>query len=316
MDRNDISWRGYWAACPTPFDEREAFDADLLRALLDFYIEAGLHGVLINGTTGEWFSQTDDERRRVAETAVEHAAGRLTVVVGCTAYTAKAVAKLAGHAIEIGADGFASTPPPYCKPLPEETVAFFTDISRALPEAPLMVYNWPHGTSVDIAADLADRLADIDTVVALKDSTPNFDQFVETVQTVVERVRVFGPFMTSDGYAAMKAWGGDGTIGGGTIFGAPDAEFWEAHWRGDEETTRVHAARTDRLFEKLWLPGGWVGHFGHYQSQLKVIMAMLGQPGGTVRRPRLPVTDPAALAAIRRILVEESILEPAREPVA
>ena len=306
MDRNDVSWGGYWAACPTPYGAHGELELDLLRALLDYYAGEGLHGVLINGTTGEWFSQTDAERRQVAQTAIEHVAGRMTVVVGCTAYTAMAA----------GADGFASTPPPYCRPLPDETVAFYTDIAAALRDAPMMVYNWPHGTSVDIDPELADRVVDVDTVVALKDSTPNFGQFVQTARTVIDRVRVFGPFMTSDGYAAMNAWGGDGTIGGGTIFGAPDAEFWEAHWRGDEETARAHAARTDRLFEKLWLPGGWVGHFGHYQSQLKVIMAMLGQPGGTVRRPRLPVTDPAALAAIRRILVEESILEPAREPVA
>jgi dihydrodipicolinate synthase/N-acetylneuraminate lyase len=316
MDRNDISWRGYWAACPTPYGERGEFEPDLLRALLDYYIGEGVHGVLINGTTGEWFSQSDEERRQVAETAIEHTAGRMTVVVGCTAYTAKAVTEFARHVMAAGADGFATTPPPYCRPLPDETVAFYTDISRALPDAPMMVYNWPHGTSVEIASDLADRLVEIDTVVALKDSTPNFGQFVETTKTVVDRVRVFGPFMTSEGLAALNAWGGDGTIGGGTIFGAPDVEFWEAHWRGDQETARAHAARTDRLFEKLWLPGGWAGRYGHYQSQLKAIMAMIGQPGGTVRPPRLPVTDPAALAALRRILIEESILEPDREPVA
>lgn len=316
MDRNDVSWRGYWAACPTPYGEDGEFEPDLLRALLDYYAGEGLHGVLINGTTGEWFSQSEAERRRVAQTAIDHVAGRMTVVIGCTAYTAKAVAELATHAMSAGADGFSSTPPPYCKPLPDETVAFFADISRALPEAPLMVYNWPHGTSVDIAADLADRLVEIDSVVALKDSTPNFEQFVETARTVFDRARVFGPFMTSAGYAALRASGGDGTIGGGTIFGAADPEFWDAHWRGDEESARAHAARTDRLFEKLWRPGGWAGHFGHYQSQLKAIMAMLGQPGGTVRPPRLPVTDPEALQAIREILIEESMLQPDRERVA
>lgn len=310
MDRNDVSWSGYWAACPTPYGEDGQLELDLLRSLLDYYAEQGLHGVLINGTTGEWFSQSDAERRAVAETAIEQVRGRMTVVIGCTDYTAKGVAARAEHAIAAGADGFASTPPPYCRPLPDETVAFFADISNALPGAPMMVYNWPHGTSVDIAPELASRLADVDTVVAIKDSTPDFAKFVETVKTVVGRVRVFGPFMTSDGYAALKAFGGDGTIGGGTIFGAPDAEFWEAHWRGDDEACRAHAAATDRLFEKLWLPGGWAGHFGHYQSQLKAIMAMIGQPGGTVRPPRLPVTDATALARIREILIEESILAP------
>jgi len=316
MDRNDVSWRGYWAACPTPYGEHGELELDLLRSLLDFYLGTGMHGVLIDGTTGEWFSQSDAERREVARTAIEHVAGRMTVVVGCTNYTAKAVAELASYALETGADGVASTPPPYCKPFPDETVAFFSDISEAVPGAPLMVYNWPHGTSVDIHPELASRLADIDGVVALKDSTPNFEQFVETTTRVLDRVRVFGPFMITPGYELLRSVGGDGTIGGGTIFGAPDAAFWEAHWSGDEETCRAHAARTDSLHAKLWLPGGWAGYYGHYSSQLKAIMAMIGQPGGTVRPPRLPVTDPAALAALREILVEEAILEPEREPVA
>lgn len=316
MDRNDVSWRGYWAACPTPYGETGELELDLLRALLDYYAEQGLHGVLINGTTGEWFSQSPDERRRVAETAAEHVAGRMTVVVGCTAYTAREVAELAGHAIAAGADGVASTPPPYCRPFPDETVAFFEEISRAQPQAPLMVYNWPHGTSVEIDAPLATRLAEIDSVVALKDSTPSFRQFVETTRAVVDRVRVFGPFMTSEGYAAMKTGGGDGTVGGGTIFGAPDPAFWEAHWRGEDAACRAHAARTDRLFERLWLPGGWAGKYGHYQSQLKAIMAIIGQPGGTVRPPRLPVTDPGSLRELREILIEEAVLAPDREAVA
>jgi len=316
MDRNDVSWSGYWAACPTPYGEHGELELDMLRSLLDFYAGAGVAGVLINGTTGEWFSQSDDERRAVAETAIEHARGRLTVVIGCTDYTAKGVAARGEHAMAAGADGIESSPPPYSRPLPDETVAFYEDIAAALPGAPLMVYNWPHGTSVDIDPQLASRLADIDTVVALKDSTPSFAQFVQTTKAVVDRVRVFGPFMTSDGYAALKSWGGDGTIGGGTIFGAPDPAFWEAHWRGDDDACRAHAARTDSLHAKLWLPGGWAGRFGHYQSQLKAIMAMLGQPGGTVRPPRLPVTDPAALASIREILVEEGVLEAEREAVA
>ena len=316
MDRNSIAWRGYWAACPTPFHENGDLDLDRLRALLEFYVEEGLHGVFINGTTGEWFSQSDEERREVAQTAIDQVAGRMTLVIGCTAYTAKLVAEFAEHAMGAGADGIVSSAPPYCKPLPDETIAFFSDISAAVPDAPMMVYNWPHGTSIDIGPELADRLAEIDNVVAIKDSTPDLQQFFETDRTVLDRIRVFGQFMTTEGYDALRAWGGDGTIGGGTIFGAPDPEFWEAHWRGDEDACRAHAERIDRVFPRLWLPGGWAGHFGHYQSQLKAIMQMLGQPGGTVRRPRLPVSDPSALRALRDILVEEALMPADRETVA
>ena len=73
-------------------------------------------------------------------------------------------------------------------------------------------------------------------------------------------------------------------------------KFWEDWWAGDEEACLVHARRTEELFPRLWLPGGWAGQYGGYQSQLKAMMKMLGQPGGEPRRPRLPVDDPQALA--------------------
>jgi 4-hydroxy-tetrahydrodipicolinate synthase len=261
----------------------------------------------VNGTTGEWFSQTPDERRQVVETAVDQAAGRVPVVAGCTSYTAREAIELARHALAAGASGISSTPPPYSKTFPDETVAYFSDISDGI-DGPILVYNWPHGCSVEIDPALASRIADIENVAGIKDSTPNAQQFYETVRTVVDRIRVFGPFMSSEGFEQLLLHGGDGFIGGGTLFGAPDAEFWEAYWRGDYDYCRAHAVRTDRLFPKLWLPGGWGGQYGAYQSQLKAIMQMLGQPGGEVRRPRLPVSDPASLRAIRQVLIEESLL--------
>src|ERR1700744_5682741 len=108
MDRNDVSWQGYWAACPTPYGEDGGLRLDLLEALLEHYIAHGLHGVLINGTTGEWFSQTHAERGAVAKAAIDTVAGRIPVVVSCSDYTAKSVIELANDAMASGADGFAA----------------------------------------------------------------------------------------------------------------------------------------------------------------------------------------------------------------
>ena len=307
MNRDDVGWRGYWPACPTPFTGDGAVDVDSLRALVEWYIGEGMHGIFINGTTGEWFSQSPEERRVVAETAIDQVAGRATVVIGCTSLTSKQAVELGRHAIAAGADGIGSTPPPYSKTYDDETVRYFQDISDGV-DAPVMVYNWPHGTSVDIGPDLAERIAAVDNVVAIKDSTPDLAQFFETAKRVVGRVRIFGPFMSVAGLEFLLEHGGDGFIGGGSLWGAADAEFWEAVWSGDLETARVHARRTDELFPKLWLPGGWGGVYAAYQSQLKAIMTMIGQPGGWPRRPRLPLTDPASLEAIREILAEESLL--------
>src|SRR5690606_28747663 len=101
-------------------------------------------------------------------------------------------------ALEAGANGVAATPPPYAKPFREEIVAWYQDISAKV-DAPLMIYNWPHGTSVEIDTELAQELVEIETVVAFKDSTPNVEQFYASSRAVVDRVRVFGPYMTPAG---------------------------------------------------------------------------------------------------------------------
>jgi 4-hydroxy-tetrahydrodipicolinate synthase len=312
MNRDDVNWRGYWPACPTPFLADESYDAEAHRDLLEWYIGQGFHGTLINGTTGEWFSQSTEERMQVAENAIDAVAGRITVVIGCTAYTAREAGALAKHAVAAGADGVESTAPPYVKPFDHEIVQYYRDLAAAT-DAPLMVYNWVHGTAVDMKADLVLQLAEIDTIVALKDSTPSFEQFVETSSAVVDRLRVFGPYMSTPGFEHLKAHGGDGFIGGGSLWGAPDGRFWDDWWAGDEEAVLEHARRTEELFPKLWLPGGWAGQYGGYQSQLKALMKMLGQPGGEPRRPRLPVDDPRSLAEMRAVLVEFGLLQ---EPAA
>jgi dihydrodipicolinate synthase/N-acetylneuraminate lyase len=145
-------------------------------------------------------------------------------------------------------------------------------------------------------------------VVAVKDSTPDVDQFFRTTRRVVGRARVFGPFMTLRGLDTLQKYGGDGFIGGGSLFGAADAQFWNSYWAGDIAACQDYARRSEELFPKLWLPGGWAGVHGAYQSELKAIMAMLGQPGGVTRRPRLPVSDPSQLAEIRSVLVESGLL--------
>jgi dihydrodipicolinate synthase/N-acetylneuraminate lyase len=307
MNTNRVDWRGYWAACPTPFHGDGSFAPELIRELIEFYIDQGVHGLLVNGTTGEWFSQPAAMRRAVAETALDAVAGRIPVVVGATAYTADEVIAFARHAINAGAAGFASSSPPYAKPLRDEIITFYEDIAAGI-DAPMMIYNWPPGTSVDIDTELALRLSEIDTVAAFKDSTPNVQQFYATSAALNDRVAMFGPYMTTGGHEQLLAHGGAGTIGGGSLYGAPDPQFWEDHWNGNSTAAAAHAARNEAYYPQLWMPGGWRGVHGHYASELKAVMAILGQPGGTVRRPRLPITDPTALAQLRKIVAAEPLL--------
>ncbi|MFC4052635.1 dihydrodipicolinate synthase family protein [Actinomadura syzygii] len=312
LDRDDVPWRGYWPAAPTPFTADGALDEDAWRELLRLYLRQGVHGVLVNGSTGEWFSQSPAERRRVAEIAVE-VAGRIPVVVGVTAYTEDEAIGLAEHAAATGAGGVLATPPPYVHPGPDEILAFYERVSSAT-DLPFMVYNWPRGVAVDIGdhPGLFERLADLPNVAAIKDSTGDWLKMLATVEAVSDRVRVFGSFLHRRGLAVLLGLGGDGNIDGGGL-GAPFAvPFYEAVARRDEEAARSFVDRYAALSSRLIRPD-YSGVFASPIPQLKAAMAELGQPGGHVRPPLLPATG-AALDGIRAVLAESGLraaLEPA-----
>ncbi len=305
MDRNDVTWKGYWPASPTPFTRDGALDESTLRELMRFYLKEGMHGVLLNGSTGEWWSQSDEERKRVAEIAVEELGGKIPVVVGVTTFTARHSAELGKHAQAAGADGILATPPPYMRPEPDEIIQFYKDLTEEV-ALPFMVYNMPAAIGVDMRADIVLQLAEIPNVVALKDGTANTASFYATLAAVKDRLRVFGAFLNPMGLAALRSIGGDGFIGGGALMGHEQPEFFEAVWRGDDKRA-LEIARRSAILTNLFNNPDWSGKFGG--GQMKAAMRILGQPGGYPRRPRLPIDDPDKLAAIRAALVKAGLLD-------
>ena len=309
MNRDDVSWRGYWVAAPTAFGADGEFDEQGFRAMLRLYLRQGVHGLLVNGTTGEWFAQSAGERRRVAAIAVDEVAGRIPVVIGCTSYTPAETIGLAEHARAAGAAGAASTPPPYVHPSDEEIVAFYRAVSDAV-DIPWMVYNWPRGTDVDIPVGTCARLAELDRVVALKDSTGDELKCAAACEATSSMVRFFGRFIHRRGMALWRELGGDGNIDGGGL-GAPFAvPYFEALWRDDLDTARRLGARYGRLTEEIINPD-YSGKFASPTAQLKAAMNLLGQPGTHVRPPLLGLEDPASLRRLAEALHRAGLTESA-----
>lgn len=289
MGRNDVIWQGYWPAAPTPYSSEGVLDEDGLGAVLAMYLEQGVHGVLINGTTGEWFSQSREERRRVAEISVATVAGRVPVVIGCTSYTPAETIELAREVETIGADGALTTPPPYAHPSQEEIYDFYATVTNAV-DIPWMAYNWPRGAAVDISVETASRLADLPNIVAIKDSTGDELKCMATVEAVKDRVRAFGRFIHPRGMAFMLGVGGDGNIDGGGL-GAPYAvPFYNSIFSGDIDGAHDYGAQYARLASSL-VNSDYSSKFASPISQLKAAMNILGQPGGYVRPPLLPMAD-------------------------
>jgi len=241
-----------------------------------------------------------------AEIAVEELRGRIPVVIGCTTYTAAHSAELGCHAKEIGADGILATPPPYAAPTPREIVAFYQIISDRV-DLPLMVYNWARGVVVEITWETALELAKIDHVVAIKDSTANRMQALQTLEKVIDKVRIFGGFISTLGLAVLRGVGGDGNIDGGGLGALFAVAFYEALWRGDLDGARSAANRYVALMSQLINPD-WSGVFGSPPAQIKAAMQILGQPGGWPRPPLLPIEDPRSLDALRDLLAGAGLM--------
>ncbi|MFZ0215266.1 MAG: dihydrodipicolinate synthase family protein [Candidatus Dormiibacterota bacterium] len=289
MDRGSVTWRGYWVAAPTPFTRDGELDLGALREVLRLYVDQGVHGILINGSTGEWFAQTEDERRRVAEAAVRAVGDRVPIVVGCTTFTPTCSRELAQHAAAIGAAGVLATPPPYAVPTDDEILYFFESFTSGA-EAPVMVYNWPRGTNVDIGPALVGKLAQLNAVVALKDSTADRERAAANLAVAVETIRVFGSFIDARGLTLLRQGAGDGTIDGGGLAAPLGVAFWEAVWAAAWDEASVVADHYLTLTRAFVNPD-WSGRFGSPVSQLKAVMRLVGQPAGYPRPPLLPMDE-------------------------
>lgn len=124
MGSDHKNWRGYFAASPTPFTEGGALDIPALKATLGWFIDARPHGMVINGTTGEWFAQTREERQQILEVARDIVPATTPLLVGVSSIIPEGSILLAKHAEATGADGVLLTIPPARRLTDEDVFEF------------------------------------------------------------------------------------------------------------------------------------------------------------------------------------------------
>jgi 4-hydroxy-tetrahydrodipicolinate synthase len=151
-------FRGSHTVTITPFTEGgKKIDLPAWKRFVDWQIKVGVPGIIILGTTGEFLTMTDDERRLFVETTVKHVKGRMDVLVGTmNAYTPNAV-RYSREAEELGADGLMIIPPYYYTPTGDEIFAYYKAICDKV-SIPIMLYNNPFTSNVDMPARLVGRL--------------------------------------------------------------------------------------------------------------------------------------------------------------
>jgi 4-hydroxy-tetrahydrodipicolinate synthase len=287
-------------AITTPFDERGELDLDGVETLVEWLIEQKMHGLVIAGTTGEWFSLTSEEKATLFRTVGEVSNGRVPLIAGCNAFTAKETINNSATAADCGFDGILLTPPPYVRPCKREIIAFYEDVNAGT-TLPICVYNWPPGTNIDMDVETLSHLADLDNVVAIKNSTGDREHFLDVMHALNSKVRIFGVPMSAMGADLVLNGEADGTMGAGGVLGRNQPEFFDALWDGDRERA-LELGKLDERIMSDWFNADYTAKFGSAQAVFKTALNLQGLPGGYPRRPILSLID-SEIEVVRQTLV-------------
>lgn len=257
-----------------------AVDHDRYAAHCRWLVESGCDGVGPNGSLGEYSSLTDRERREVARTAIEAVDGRGSVVVGVHGVGSHQARRWAEAAAEDGADGVLCLPPTMYRANRGEVLAHFAEVAAV--GLPVMVYNNPIDTKVDLTPELVAEIAQIDNVVAVKE----FSGDVRRVLEIRERTAGTGLEVVSgadDVVLESVLMGATGWFAGfPNVFPAESARLFELAAAGKLEEARA-------LYEPLVAAFRWDSRTEFVQA-IKLGMEQVGRFGGPCRPPRGPLS--------------------------
>jgi len=276
-----VDWKGCGTALVTPFDDKGRIDFGALERLVGWQIESGIGFLVPCGTTGESATLSRDERKAVTAAVVRAANHRVPVLAGAGGnHTARAVF-WARDAAAVGADGILSVTPMYNKPSPDGLVRHFAAIAEAI-DIPILVYNVPSRTGMDLDVETILRLAEIPRVAGLKEASSNFAKIARLMSVVPENFTVLsGDDSTA---LALIALGGRGVI---SVVSNEIPGEMSALVRAALENRREKALELQRRFEPLMEMNFWESSPG----PVKCALSLMKRCGETLRLPLVPVRD-------------------------
>ena len=279
MDRNSVNWSGPMPAVTTPFHDDGRIDEAAFAANLEGLIAAGATGFVVGGCTGEFWALSHEERKRLFDVAYEAIAGRVTLIAGTGAISVEETVALTRHAEAAGCDGALILPPYFVKLSDDEIEAHFADVTGAI-GLPVVLYNIPGNAVNAITPALAARLADLERVVAIKESSGDWNNYYGTHLAVHERLRVFCGPSSVFGVPAVQL-GADGTIDCfPNVWQRGGLDLYFAAKAGETEKAAELQAMGRRLTDLFTSDGRTL------YPATKAAMDMMGLPGGgTPRRP-------------------------------
>ncbi len=295
-----MDWHGSFAVIVTPFTREGNIDEDAYRRVVDLVIEAGCHGVISAGSTGEFFLMTDDERRRVLSIAVDQAQGRVPVLAGTSATRTEDVVSLNRYAAEVGCAGAMVLPPIYIGVDERELVEFYTRVAEE-GGLPIMLYNSPRAVRTFLTTRTVEKLMALDNVVAIKDSSLDIRNLTELVRYCGQEIKVFVGL--EDLLLPALAVGATGAVAMvPQVVGRMAVELYDAAVSGDMERARELHHKIVRVYDLFKVGSGYIA--------IKESMNLLGRPGGHSRPPMLPFTEEQR-SQLRKIYEDVGLLVPA-----
>jgi 4-hydroxy-tetrahydrodipicolinate synthase len=272
-------FRGSYTVTITPFTEDgKKIDLPAWRRFVDWQIKLGVPGIIILGTTGEFLTISDDERRMFVEATVQHVAGRMHVLVGTmNAYTPHAV-RYSREAEELGADGLMIIPPYYYTPTDDEIFAYYKAICDKV-SIPIMLYNNPFTSNVDMSAKLVARLTKaFEQIRYIKEASQDTARVYDVIEETKGVMNVFAGERIVESYLL-------GAVGYVNPYGnyIPRATYRICDFI--TEGRIEDAKKIERLINKMQTVIN-EGHptYGH-QCYSKALAAAAGYPVGDVRPP-------------------------------
>ena len=275
----NFTLRGIITPLVTPFTPDGQVDESALRELVEFQIRSGVNGLFTLGTTGLGPAIEADQRKKVAAVVVEESKRRVPVIVQVGASEEATTLELARHAEKVGANAIASLTPFYYHPGEQAIIEHYQILADTI-ELPLLVYNIPQNTGNNVDAKLLLKLSKIQNVVGIKDSSRDFMQLLDYVQTLPAW---FNIITGSDSFvfSALCAGAHGAVSATANVFPELFVDLYKAYKAGDLEKGRALQLRIHSLRRMLSDPP---------IAPLLEALKLRGLKGGSVKPPLRSMT--------------------------
>ena len=282
----------------TPFKEDESVDYDALMRMVDYLVQNNTDFLCVLGTTAETPTLTDDEKQKIKRMVIDRVAGRIPILLGVSGNNTRAVVDALRNDDYTGVDAVLSVVPYYNKPSQEGIYQHYRAIAQARPDMPIVLYNVPGRTGVNMTAETTLRIArDLDNVVAIKEASGNITQMDDIIKNKPDS---FDVISGDDGITfPLITLGAVGVISViGNAFPREFSRMVRLALQGDYANALTIHHKFAELFKLLFVDGNPAG--------VKAMLNAMGMVENKLRLPLVP-TRITTFEAMRRILSELNI---------